>query len=71
MVVVGHGDGWDFFDQIPLFVLLRIGQLLTERIVIIGGRLTEPWSILTETRLEQLTEWLKNDWKITSNMQIV
>ena len=28
----------------------------------IGGRLTEPWSILTETRSEQLTEWLKNDW---------
>ena len=33
-----------------------------DTIVSIGGRLTEPLSILTEMRLEQLTEWLKNDW---------
>ena len=34
---------------------------------IVGGRLTEPWSILTETRSEQLTEGLKNDGNLTGN----
>ena len=32
------------------------GETQCQDVSSIGGRLTEPWSILTETRSEQLTE---------------
>ena len=47
--------------RFPLFSFLHCTLFLFKMQLSIGGRLTEPWSILTETRSEQLTEKLKND----------